>query len=455
MTRELHGIKQQQAAAREELRLLKRQEIKLLAMMADAAVAGAAATIEVGEGGGDDDSSLLGQSLQADDNRMTTAACSRLLLEREVQVQDFFEFASDREKLRENLDAGARGDAAYAGLTPRHAQLYRQKQAHNVDRAADPTTKGFKTMATAAVASYGGDVAVFPLLVLNYGIWRTVCGTVAFALLIGFVHSWTPVEHGMIASAFQLVWQKGPELVDIFISGAYTAPRGLRNGLMRATIAQRDLILRTPAAIKDIQPKFWSSLTWAGRCESLTGLHAISASVAATRTLNSKRLTCESLAHAPYFGVSGPGNQRHPGFFAKELTEDLLVAPFFPHDPPDVNEYQIAGIGALAGLGFIFGLESLTLDDASLLMAALHRSFPQPWSIRHQRQLALHDIQFQLCQYSRKCKNSMRDRRTPTDLGKQVNTFVAEALQAIEEGKSLHMVSARFREHIASLPDCR
>lgn len=120
-----------------------------------------------------------------------------------------------------------------------------------------------------------------------------------------------------------------------------------------------------------------------------------------------------------------------------------------------MNEYQIAGVGALAGLEFIFGLESVTLNDASLLMAALHRNFSQQWSIRHQREIALHDIQFQLCQYSRKCKNSMRDRRTQTDLGKQVHAFVAEALQAIEKGRPLDMVSARFREHIYSLPDCR
>ena len=117
-SRELLEVKQQQAAAREQLRLLKKQEVLLLAMMADAAVAEAAAATEVGGAGGEDDSSLLGRRLQADDSTMTTAACSRLLLERKEQVQDFFAFASDREKLRENLDAGASGDADTQALLP-------------------------------------------------------------------------------------------------------------------------------------------------------------------------------------------------------------------------------------------------------------------------------------------------------------------------------------------------
>jgi len=60
------------------------------------------------------------------------------LLERKEQVQDFFDFASDREKPRENLNDGASGDAAYAGLAPTHAKLYPRKQTHNVGAVQGP-----------------------------------------------------------------------------------------------------------------------------------------------------------------------------------------------------------------------------------------------------------------------------------------------------------------------------
>ena len=60
------------------------------------------------------------------------------MLERKEQVQDFFDFASDQEKLRENLDAGDSGDAACVGLAPTHAKLYPRKQAHNVEAAQGP-----------------------------------------------------------------------------------------------------------------------------------------------------------------------------------------------------------------------------------------------------------------------------------------------------------------------------
>ena len=74
---------------------------------------------------------------------ITSSSLASLFAARETHVEEFFEFASARERLRENLDNGASGVEAYAGVSSGYADLFSRNLVHNADRSADPTTKGF------------------------------------------------------------------------------------------------------------------------------------------------------------------------------------------------------------------------------------------------------------------------------------------------------------------------
>ena len=106
---------------------------------------------------------------------------------------------------------------------------------HNVDRSADPPTKGFLILATSLLSICGSTSHSYDLLVLHYSLWRTVAGAVPFALLVGFMYAWTPLEEDRIRDALQLIWRKGPRLVSIFAGRAYSAIRTLQYGLMNVS----------------------------------------------------------------------------------------------------------------------------------------------------------------------------------------------------------------------------
>jgi hypothetical protein len=55
---------------------------------------------------------------------IVSSSLAPLFVTRESHVDNFFEFTSDRERLRENLDNGAAGAEAYIGLSSQHADLF-------------------------------------------------------------------------------------------------------------------------------------------------------------------------------------------------------------------------------------------------------------------------------------------------------------------------------------------
>ena len=88
-------------------------------------------------------------------------------------------------------------------------------------------------------------------------------------------------------------------------------------------------------------------------------------------------------------------------------------------------------------------------------MQALYFALLPRWKERHSRVLMLHDVQFQLCQYSRKCTGTMLERRQKDVLEQRVFGWVAEALDMLRGGANPEHVFAHFRTHIASLADMR
>jgi hypothetical protein len=185
-----------------ELQKLRRWRLDLQVQLEDVAAAEAAILVEleqVATAGGEPD--LLDEidssgKHQIEQSRPTvlSSAFSELVAARKSQVDDFFEFTSAREKLRENADKGLKGAEAYAGLPSQYADLYSRNQVHNVDRAADPPTRGFLILTASLLSICDASPHRYALLVFHYAFWRMVAGTVPFARLVGFLYSWTSLE---------------------------------------------------------------------------------------------------------------------------------------------------------------------------------------------------------------------------------------------------------------------
>jgi hypothetical protein len=117
--------------------------------------------------------------------------------------------------------------------------------------------------------------------------------------------------------------------------------------------------------------------------------------------------------------------------------------------------HQVAGAGAVAGLQFLFDKDGLAQIEAVLLMKALYVELLPRWKERHSRVLMLHDIQFQLCQYSRKYTKTMPERRQKDELEHRAVGWVSEALNMLSGGSNPELIFAQLRTHIASLEDVR
>ena len=152
------------------------------------------------------------------------------LVSRARDMEHFQSFLFAREQLKQNMEKGA---AVHEKLPREFAELFQAKQAHNVSRADDPPTVGLAAFARASIQGVPNPRRK-SLLILNFALWRTLAGTVPFALLLGFCYGWGCLERVRVQEAFMFVWRKG--LADIFISAAYTAPRGILYGLRNADL---------------------------------------------------------------------------------------------------------------------------------------------------------------------------------------------------------------------------
>ena len=148
-----------------------------------------------------------------------------------------------------------------------------------------------------------------------------------FAFLLGFLYGWSDVERRCIQDALLFVWSRG--LVQHFISAAYTAPRVLRYGLMTPQLRHATFLVHTPNWVRASKPAFRRSFSVPGRLEALTNLWERTANtVHGVEASHKKEVLCCGLSHAPWFGTGMvDSNKRKPGFFSKEVCEDLL--PFF------------------------------------------------------------------------------------------------------------------------------
>ena len=236
--------------------------------------------------------------------------------------------------------------------------------------------------------------------------------------------------------------------VPYFITDAYSAPRILRNAFANCSVEKGQVLLQAGNALKEACPVLYRSATVPGKVELLSEAWAVSDRVvAAAREGETLEAVCQALASISYFG-SGPADNRSPGFFSKEIAEDLLEARVLGNCR-DRNTYVVCGRGAVEGLQLMLGVPSLHQDQYLQLMVGLLNAFKSRWPFP--LPLELHDVQFQLCQYGRELKNTLRPRVRASGVALQIRNLVQRSFDEMAQGAPFHTVSGRFREGIAEM----
>ena len=115
-------------------------------------------------------------------------------------MEHFQSFLFAREQLKQNMERGA---SVHEKLPREFAELFQAKQANNVSRADDPPTVGLAAFARAAIQGVPNPRRK-SLLILNFALWRTLAGTVPFALLLGFCYGWGCLERVRVQEAFMI-----------------------------------------------------------------------------------------------------------------------------------------------------------------------------------------------------------------------------------------------------------
>lgn len=332
-------------------------------------------------------------------------------------VELFYGLMSSRELVARNRACGLSGAQQYAGLPERFASYFRRRVCPNVKRREDRTSRGLHEFCAAharlAICRTEAERHQFlRLLVLNFAMWRTIGGTVAFATEIGFLASWGEKEKGNVRDVVSRAFRE--KRIAEVLSDAYESPGKIRRALMHLNANEETLeavLFNTgPQAFQDREPvvsykTFVGKFRWLDKIWELASNVVAAAEADPTSGLTRSRPVAEVLARVPFFGTTEEG-VRMPTFFTKELIQDLLDTPVFPGGRAkcaDLRSYVSAGPGALDGLRRLYSLQAKPLQrEAIPMMRALlaAASGPGGW-IGDAGELELHDVQFVLCEYQK------------------------------------------------------
>lgn len=239
------------------------------------------------------------------------------------------------------------------------------------------------------------------LLVLNFAVWRFIGGTVLFASEVGFLTGWGEDQKRKIREVVERGVRE--HRIQELFTDAYKGPAAIRQELTHPK-ADEDSLLRVlynegPKAVPNFQPDI-TFYTLVGKFQLIDKLwqdcyNILSAALPRAGQTELQGV-CEILAELPFFGNSEDG-LRVPGFFAKELVQDLMDTPVFKGGRQcvkDRHSYCPAGPGALEGLRLICGCRVHKREAVHVmrqLLASKHL-----WKFG--TDLDLHDIQFMLCE---------------------------------------------------------
>lgn len=340
--------------------------------------------------------------------QLTTIQSAKKALSRE-NVERFYSLLNNREAIRKGRAAGQHGRHLYDKLTGEFADYLRCCRCTNVHRAHDGTTRGLHALCAAERRlQLSSDKDMLKRqIVMNFAVWRLIGGTTAFAGELGFLTGWGEKEKGLIRSIIKRAFCE--ERIPTLIANAYSWPRKMRAALThpRANTDTLNMVLYntgkpvlTGLAVTD--------LSLVGKFKVLDALweicpQLVEAAKADETGRTSMARVGEVLKSVPFFG-SGQCKQRTAGFFAKELIQDLVDTPVFPggrNSVMDHSSFCPVGPGSIRGLELVFGRESIHPSETLAMMQAL-QSFAMDYFEGDPKELELHDIQFQLCEFQKK-----------------------------------------------------
>jgi hypothetical protein len=334
-------------------------------------------------------------------------------------IDEFFEFMREREciRIRRELDKSPQPWT--------HDKILQRVHLTNVKREMDSTTRVMREITTAQANSSWSQLSkhgdylktsepsrrnpwttqqleMAGLFVFNCALWRAF-GTLEFAKALGFLKSWGPqTERYTESVAFEL-WRRG---VSVF-TRAYDPAR--RKHMLEFSRRARDC----PDYIRGLIRSVFRAVAPVWEARRKIAERAFQTA--------SWRKTTERLMQVPGYGGTG--------FLAKEVVQDLLHTPVFQdlnEDQPnstfwysvciDENSWCAVGPGARRGLNRIAGRnlkhgitdgsyssEKFFLGELKEIYAG--RKDKDRWPVklleRDLEDLALHDVQFQLCEFDK------------------------------------------------------
>lgn len=342
----------------------------------------------------------------------STLKRARLELERPIPkplekgIQQLYDFMNCREAIRRRREKGVQGAALYQGLPLEFATYFRRFCCPNVHRYHDRTTIGLHRFCAAErrwklCQTDEERMRLKRLLVLNFAVWRFIGGTVLFASEVGFLNGWGEDQKRRIREVVERGFRerRSQEL----FTDAYKGPGAIRQELTHPK-ADEDSLLRVlynegPKAVQNFQPDI-TFYTLVGKFQLIDKVwqdcYKILTAALPKAGQTELQAVCEILAELPFFGASEDGI-RVPGFFAKELVQDLMDTPVFKGGRQcvkDRHSYCPAGPGALEGLRLICGCRVHKREAVHVMRELL--SSKHLWKFG--TDLDLHDIQFMLCE---------------------------------------------------------
>lgn len=344
---------------------------------------------------------------QSSQSVLTTMQSAKEALSRE-NVERFYSLLNNREAIRKGRAAGQHGRHLYDKLTGEFADYLRCCRCTNVHRAHDGTTRGLHAFCAAERRlQLSSDKDMLKRqIVMNFAVWRLIGGTIAFAGEVGFLTGWGEKEKGLIRGIIQRAYEQ--KRIPTLIANAYSWPRKMRAALAhpRANSDTLNMVLYNTGkpVLKGLAV---TDLTLVGKFKVLDTLWEICPQlVEAARADKTGRTSMERvgevLKSVPFFG-SGQCQQRTAGFFAKELIQDLVDTPVFPggrNSVMDHSSFCPVGPGSIRGLELVFG-RPIQPSETLAMMQAL-QSFAIDYFEGDPKELELHDIQFQLCEFQKK-----------------------------------------------------
>ncbi len=340
---------------------------------------------------------------------LTTMQLAKEALNRE-NVERFYSLLNNREAIRTGRAAGLHGRHLYDTLTGEFADYLRCCRCTNVHRSHDATTRGLHALCASQrrLQLSSNESLLKRQIVMNFAVWRLIGGTTAFASEVGFLTNWGEEEKRLIRGIIQRAFEQ--KRIPTLLANAYAWPRKMRVALAnpRANADTLNRVLYNEGE-KVLQGFAVTDLTLVGKFEVLDKLwnvcgQVVEAAKADEYGRTSMERVGEVLKFVPFFGQSTKSGERKAGFFAKELIQDLVDTVVFPggrNSVMDHSSFCPVGPGSIRGLELVFGRSFIHPSETLPMMQAL-QSFAIDYFAGDAKELELHDIQFQLCEFQKK-----------------------------------------------------